>query len=134
MRRTYPNMVSREGMRGQEFNAWGKDGGNPPSHLATVAYTRMLGGPFDFTPGIFQIKLDEWREGNQINTTLAQQLALYVVIYSPVQMAADLPEHYRDQPAFQFIRDVAVDWDTSFAMNGEVGDYVTFARKAKQSG
>ncbi|MEQ9262914.1 MAG: glycoside hydrolase family 97 protein [Owenweeksia sp.] len=134
MRRTYPNMISREGMRGQEFNAWGKDGGNPPSHIPTVAFTRMLGGPFDYTPGIFQIKLDKWREGNQINTTLAQQLALYVVIYSPVQMAADLPEHYRDQPAFQFIRDVAVDWDTSFAMNGEVGDYVTIARKAKQSG
>lgn len=131
LRRTYPNAISREGLRGQEFNAWASDGGNPPNHLPTVAFTRMLAGPIDFTPGIFNIKLEGYKEANQVNTTLAQQLALYVVIYSPVQMAADLIEHYENQPAFQFIRDVGVDWETSKVLNGEVGDYVTIARKEK---
>ena len=107
IRRTYPNAISREGLRGQEFNAWSIEGGNPPEHLPIVAFTRMLAGPIDFTPGVFDMKLS-LREGpNQINTTLAQQLALYVVIYSPIQMACDLPQFYEDQPAFQFIRDVA---------------------------
>ncbi|NMM48442.1 glycoside hydrolase family 97 protein [Marinigracilibium pacificum] len=133
LRRTYPNMIAREGLRGQEFNAWASDGGNPPEHLPTVAFTRMLAGPIDFTPGIFNIKLEPYKKGNQVNTTLAQQLALYVVIYSPIQMAADLPESYEGQPAFQFIRDVAVDWDRTEVLNGEVGDFVTIARKAKGS-
>ncbi|MCX2746140.1 glycoside hydrolase family 97 protein [Mangrovivirga sp. M17] len=131
LRRTYPNMISREGLRGQEFNAWASDGGNPPEHLSIIAFTRMLSGPVDFTPGIFNIKLDPYKEGNQVNTTVAHQLALYVVIYSPIQMVADLPESYEGQPAFQFIRDVAVDWDQSKVLNGEVGDYVTIARKEK---
>ena len=130
-RRTWPNIIAREGLRGQEFNAWASDGGNPPSHLPTVAFTRMLAGPIDFTPGIFNIKMDPYRPDNQINTTLAQQLALYVVIYSPIQMAADLPEFYEGEPAFQFIRDVAVDWDESHVLNGEVGEYVTIARKER---
>lgn len=133
IRRTLPNAISREGLRGQEYNAWSVEGGNPPEHLTIVPFTRMLAGPIDFTPGIFNIKFDEYQENNQVNTTLAQQLALYVVLYSPVQMAADLPEHYEGNPAFQFIRDVAVDWDESHVINGEVGEYITIARKEKGS-
>ena len=136
-RRTYPNAISREGLRGQEFNAWSPDGGNPPNHLPTVAFTRMLSGPIDFTPGVFNIKFDEYKTSNQVNTTLAQQLALYVVIYSPIQMVADLPEHYivngEIHPAFQFIRDVAVDWEESIVLDGEVGDFVVIARQEKGS-
>ncbi len=137
-RRTYPNAIAREGLRGQEFNAWATDGGNPPSHLPTVAFTRMLAGPIDFTPGAFNIKFDEYKQDNQVNTTLAHQLALYVVIYSPIQMACDLPEHYmvdgEIHPAFQFITDVGVDWQQSKVLNGEVGDYVTIARQEKGTG
>ncbi|MEX0721880.1 MAG: glycoside hydrolase family 97 protein [Balneolaceae bacterium] len=133
-RRTYPNAISREGLRGQEFNAWAADGGNPPEHLPIVAFTRMLSGPIDFTPGIFNIKLDPYKEDNQVNTTLAQQLALYVVIYSPIQMAADLIEHYENEPAFQFIRDVGVDWEQTKVLNGEVGDFVTIAREERETG
>lgn len=133
IRRTLPNAISREGLRGQEYNAWSVEGGNPPEHLTIVPFTRMLAGPIDFTPGIFNIKFDEYQEKNQVNTTLAQQLALYVVLYSPVQMAADLPEHYEGHPAFQFIRDVAVDWDESHVLNGEIAEYITIARKEKGS-
>ena len=133
LRRTYPNLVSAEGARGQEFNAWASDGGNPPEHLPIVVFTRMLAGPFDFTPGIFEIALKP-KPNNQVNTTLAQQLALYVVIYSPVQMAADLPENYENQPAFQFIKDVGVDWEKTIPLNGEVGDFVTIARQEKGTG
>mgnify|MGYP000459529584 CR=1 FL=1 len=133
-RRTYPNAISREGLRGQEFNAWATDGGNPPQHLPIVAFTRMLAGPIDFTPGAINIKLDPYKEDNQINTTLAQQLALYVVIYSPIQMACDLPENYTDQPAFQFIRDVGVDWEQSKVLEARVGDYVTIAREERDTG
>ncbi len=134
IRRTYPNAISREGLRGQEFNAWASDGGNPPEHLPIVAFTRMLAGPIDFTPGIFDIKFDQYRKDNQVNTTLAQQLALYVVIYSPVQMAADLMENYEGHPAFQFISDVGVDWEQSKVLNGEIGDYVTIAREERETG
>lgn len=130
-RRTYPNAIAREGLRGQEFNAWAQDGGNPPSHLPTVAFARMLAGPIDFTPGIFDMKLNPYRPDNQINTTLAQQLALYVVIYSPIQMAADLIYSYEGHPAFKFIEDVAVDWEQSIVLNGEVGEYVTIARQER---
>lgn len=137
-RRTYPNAISREGLRGQEFNAWATDGGNPPNHLPTVAFTRMLSGPIDFTPGVFNIKFDEYKKDNQVNTTLAHQLALYVVIYSPIQMACDLPEHYmvdgQIHPAFQFIRDVGVDWEQSKVLDGEIGDFVTIAREEKNTG
>ena len=134
IRRTLPNAISREGLRGQEYNAWSVEGGNPPDHLTIVPFTRMLAGPIDFTPGIFNIKFDEYQDENQVNTTLAQQLALYVVLYSPVQMAADLPEHYEGNPAFQFIRDVGVDWTESHVLNGEIGTYVTIARKEKETG
>ncbi len=132
-RRTFPNAVSREGLRGQEFNAWGADGGNPPEHLPIVAFTRMLAGPIDFTPGIFNIKLDPYRPDNQVNTTIAQQLALYVIIYSPVQMAADLIYNYQDHPAFQFIEDVPVNWEQTIVLNGEIGDFVTIARQDRDS-
>ena len=133
LRRTYPNAISREGLRGQEFNAWSIEGGNPPEHLPIVAFTRMLAGPIDFTPGVFDVSLPTKPE-SQINTTMAHQLALYVVIYSPVQMACDLPENYEGQPAFQFIRDVGVDWERTEVLNGEVGDFVTIARQEKETG
>jgi glucan 1,4-alpha-glucosidase len=132
LRRTYPNAIAREGLRGQEFNAWAADGGNPPEHLPIVAFTRMLAGPIDFTPGVFDITLPT-KPNNQINTTLAQQLALYVVIYSPIQMACDLPQNYEGQPGLQFIKDVGVDWEQTKVLNGEIGDYVTIARQEKAS-
>ena len=135
-RRTYPNMMSREGARGQEYNAWSGDGGNPPEHETILFFTRMLAGPMDFTPGIFDILLRSSGKARgpdepRVRTTLAKQLALYVVLYSPLQMAADLPENYANQPAFQFIRDVAVDWDTTRVLAGRIGDYVAVARKER---
>jgi len=133
LRRTYPNMMSAEGLRGQEFNAWSPDGGNPPEHLTIIPFTRMLAGPIDYTPGIFDIKFDKYKKENQVNTTLTHQLALYVVIYSPFQMAADLPENYEGHPAFQFNRDVGVDWDTSIVLNGEIGDFITIIRKERNT-
>ncbi|MCA9301827.1 MAG: glycoside hydrolase family 97 protein [Cyclobacteriaceae bacterium] len=130
LRRTWPNLLSREGLRGQEFNAWSET--NPPSHTATIPFTRMLGGPVDFTPGIFNIKFNEYKKDKQVNTTLAKQLALYVVIYSPVQMAADLPEHYEKHlDAFKFIEDVPVNWEQTKVLNGAVGEYVTIARQER---
>ncbi len=134
IRRTYPNAISREGLRGQEFNAFSIEGGNGPDHLANVAFTRMLAGPIDYTPGAFKFNLGPWRPDSNIPSTLAQQLALYVVIYSPVQMSCDLIEHYEGQPAFQFIRDVGVDWEQSITLNGEVGDYISIAREERESG
>ncbi|MGD9486428.1 MAG: glycoside hydrolase family 97 protein [Calditrichaceae bacterium] len=134
LRRTYPNIISREGVRGQEYNAWSSDGGNPPEHLSIVAFTRMLAGPIDFTPGVFNLKLTPYKENNQVNTTLAHQLALYVVIYSPIQMVCDLIENYENQPAFQFIRDVGVNWERTKVLNGEVGDFVTIARQERGTG
>jgi alpha-glucosidase len=138
-RRTWPNMMSREGARGQEYNAWSGEGGNPPEHETILFFTRLLAGPMDFTPGIFDLLLERGRgrlpePGEpRVQTTLAKQLALYVVLYSPLQMAADLPENYAGQPAFQFIRDVAVDWDTTRVIDGRIGDYVVVARRAKGS-
>ncbi|MEL7536690.1 MAG: glycoside hydrolase family 97 protein [Pseudomonadota bacterium] len=133
LRRTYPNWLSREGARGQEFNAWG-DPPNSPEHTAILPYTRLLAGPMDFTPGIFNVTFDGEDSEQRVPTTLAKQLALYVVIYSPVQMAADLLEHYRARPAaFQFIRDVPVDWEQSVALDGEVGDFIVIARQERGS-
>ncbi|GET29481.1 alpha-glucosidase [Prolixibacter sp. SD074] len=132
LRRTYPNLMSGEGARGQEYNAWSEDGGNPPEHTTILPFTRLLAGPMDFTPGIFELTLKNKRK-NQVNTTLAKQLALYVVIYSPLQMVPDLPENYQGNPAFQFIHDVPVDWEYSEAINGEIGDYVTVIRKDRNS-
>jgi alpha-glucosidase len=138
-RRTYPNMMSREGARGQEYNAWGGEGGNPPEHETNLFFTRLLAGPMDFTPGIFDLLIERGTgrprrpDESRPRTTLAKQLALYVVIYSPLQMAADLPENYVNQPAFQFIRDLKVDWDTTRVIDGKIGDYVIVARKARNS-
>lgn len=135
LRRTYPNAITREGLRGQEFSIWGQEGGNPPEHLPIVAFTRMLAGPIDYTPGIFNIKFNDYKKNNQVNTTLAQQLALYVVIYSPIQMVADLVEHYEaNSEPLQFIKDVGVDWESTIVLNGEVGDFVTIARKERETG
>jgi alpha-glucosidase len=129
LRRTYPNWLSREGARGQEYNAWGTPP-NPPEHVAMLPFTRMLSGPMDYTPGI--LALDGYADQNRVQHTLAKELSLYVVLYSPVQMAADLPENYDRHPqAFQFIKDVPVDWDESVALAGEVGDYVAIARKQR---
>jgi alpha-glucosidase len=131
LRRTWPNMLSREGARGQEFNAWGRPT-NPPEHLTILPFTRLLGGPMDFTPGIFDITFGKTNVNERVQSTLATQLALYVLIYSPVQMAADLPENYEKRPdAFQFIRDVPTDWETSRALQGEIGDYVVVARQQR---
>ncbi|WP_323845956.1 glycoside hydrolase family 97 protein [Microbulbifer magnicolonia] len=131
LRRTYPNWITREGARGQEFNAWGSPP-NPPEHTAILPFTRMLSGPMDFTPGIFDLSFNGLDGENRPRTTLAKQLALYVVLYSPIQMAADLPENYEARlDAFQFIRDVPTDWEESKAISGEVGDYVAFARKER---
>ena len=128
LRRTYPNWITREGARGMEFSAWGQPG-NPPEHEANLVFTRLLAGPMDYTPGIFGMKT---RSTDGIATTWAKQLSLYVVIYSPLQMAADLLENYEKNPApFQFIKDVPVDWDDTRVLNGEVGDYVTIARKER---
>ena len=128
LRRTYPNWISREGARGQEFNAWGEPP-NPPEHEVTLVYTRMLAGPMDYTPGVVSLT---GKNGLEIQSTLARQLALYVALYSPIQMAADLPEHYEARPeAFQFIKDVAVDWDESRVLAGEVGEFVAIARKQR---
>ncbi len=128
LRRTYPNAITREGARGMEFSAWGQPG-NPPEHEANLVFTRLLAGPMDYTPGIFGM---ETRSPGGIQTTWAKQLALYVVIYSPLQMAADLLEHYEANPGpFQFIKDVPVDWETTRVLNGEVGDFVTIVRRER---
>ena len=130
LRRTYPNWVAREGARGMEYNAWGEPK-NPPEHEANLVFTRMLSGPMDFTPGVLSLR---GAGGSRIPSTIAKQLALYVVIYSPIQMAADLPENYAKFPKpFRFIKDVPVDWDDTRVLNGEVGDYVTIARKDRNS-
>lgn len=132
LHRTYPNWMASEAARGNEFNAWSS--GNPPEHETILPFTRLMGGPMDYTPGIFQIKLDYYNTGNkyQVHTTLAKQLALYVTIYSPLQMAADLPENYgKHLDAFQFIKDVPVDWDNTNVLEAEPGDYIVTARKQK---
>jgi alpha-glucosidase len=131
LRRTWPNLVSREGARGQEFNAWGRPT-NPPEHLSILPFTRLLAGPMDFTPGIFDLTFGKTKLEERVQSTLATQLALYVVIYSPVQMAADLPENYEKRPdAFQFILDVPTDWETSRTLAGEIGDFVVVVRQQR---
>ena len=132
LRRTYPNWIAREGARGQEYNAWGSPP-NTPEHAAILPFTRMLSGPMDFTPGTFDMGFKGLGANtDRPQTTLAKQLALYVVIYSPIQMASDLPRNYEaNLPAFQFIRDVPTDWQESKAIAGEVGKYVAFARQER---
>ncbi|MEL6614321.1 MAG: glycoside hydrolase family 97 protein [Bacteroidota bacterium] len=131
LRRTYPNLLTREGARGQEYNAWSQDGGNPPEHTAILPFTRMLAAPMDFTPGIVDLLLPG-KPDNRVNTTLAKQLALYVVLYSPVQMAADLPENYAEHPEpLAFIQSVAVDWERTVWLDSRIGDYAVVARQRR---
>ncbi len=130
--RTWPNFMTREGARGQEYNAWSGDGGNPPNHDVNLVFTRFLSGPFDFTPGVIQVLYPQYKKNNRVNTTAVKQLALYVTFYSPLQMAADLPENYLKYPdLFEFIRQVPTDWDETRMLNGEIGEYVTMARKQR---
>ena len=132
--RTYPNMIGNESARGTEYQAFG---GSKPNHVAVLPFTRLLGGPMDYTPGIFEMDISKINPENKshVNSTLANQLALYVTMYSPLQMAADLPENYnRFLDAFQFIKDVAIDWDESKYIEAEPGEYITVARKAKGTG
>ncbi len=129
--RTYPNMIGNEAARGTEFQAFG---GSKPNHVTILPFTRLIGGPMDYTPGIFEMNIQKFSPTNtsKVNSTLANQLALYVTMYSPLQMAADLIENYNQFPdAFQFIKDVAVDWSESKYLEAEPGDYITVARKAK---
>ncbi|APG60685.1 glycoside hydrolase family 97 protein [Christiangramia salexigens] len=131
--RTYPNLIANESARGTEYQAFG---GSKPNHVTVLPFTRLIGGPMDYTPGIFEMDLSKLNPDNNshVNSTIANQLGLYLTMYSPLQMAADLPENYNRFPdAFQFIKDVAVDWDKSIYLEAEPGDYVTVARKAKNS-
>jgi alpha-glucosidase len=129
LRRTWPNWVAREGGRGMEYNSW--DGKNPPEHEANLVFTQLMGGPMDFTPGVLSLK---GSNDSDIQSTIAKQLALYVVLYSPVVMVADTPETYARYPReMKFIRDVPTDWSDTRVLNGEVGDYATIARKARGS-
>jgi len=143
LRRTYPNWVSREGARGQEFNAWGVPP-NGPDHVSNLIFTRMLSGPMDYTAGAFNLRpnevppvRDDFPRNNpksRIEHTLAKELALYVVLYSPIQMVIDTPEEYAKRPdAFQFIKDVPTDWEDSIALDGEVGEFAVIARKDRNS-
>ena len=131
--RTYPNLIGNESARGTEYESFE---GNKPSHTTVLPFTRLQGGPMDYTPGIFEMDLSKFNPGSHahVNSTLARQLALYVTMYSPLQMAADTPEHYGQfMDAFQFIKDVAIDWDKSLYLEAEPGRYIVAARKAKGS-
>jgi hypothetical protein len=132
--RTWPNLIANESARGTEYQAFG---GSKPNHVTVLPFTRQLGGPMDYTPGIFEMDISKINPQNNswVNSTIANQLALYVTMYSPLQMAADLPENYERFPdAFQFIKDVAIDWETSKYLEAEPGYYLTIARKAKGTG
>ena len=128
--RTYPNLIGNESARGTEYESFG---GSKPFHTVVLPFTRLQGGPMDYTPGILETQLSTWSKNTSyVRTTLVGQLALYCTMYSPLQMAADLPENYEKyKDAFQFIKDVAVDWDDSKYLEAEPGDYITVARKAK---
>ena len=141
IRRTYPNMMTREGARGMEWNAWSE--GNPPEHHVMLPFTRLLAGPMDYTPGTFDILFDNTRNSPQrkkwngndkgnsrVNTTIAKQLANWVILYSPLQMASDMIEHYEGHPMFQFFRDFNPDCDWSEALQGEPGEYIAVVRRA----
>jgi hypothetical protein len=132
--RTYPNLIGNESARGTEYEAFG---GSNPDHTTILPFTRQLGGPMDYTPGVFEPDISKYNPHNhsKVRTTIARQLALYVTMYSPLQMACDLPETYaKHLDAFQFIKDVPVDWDKTLVLEAEPGDYITFARKDRNSG
>ena len=129
IQRTWPNFMTQEGVRGQEYNAWDMRGGNPPAHTVTLPFTRCLAGPTDFTPAIFNFS--EVVRGTHPHSTLAKQLGEFVVIYSPLQMAADAIENYEGQPALTFIESCPTTWSKTLVPNGEIGKYVTVARKQR---
>lgn len=140
LRRTWPNLMTREVARGQEYNAWGESDelwagrSNPPDHVVTIPFTRMLAGPFDYTPGVLQLTFPEYKPDNRVNHTTAKELALYVIIYSPLQMAADLPENYENHlEPFRFIRDVPTDWYDTRVLHADIGNYLTIVRKDRNS-
>lgn len=130
-RRTYPNMLAREAARGQEYNAWSE--GNPPNHVTILPFTRMLSGPMDYTPGVLDVEIKQGYAGRRVHGTTAQQLALYVTFYSPIQMLADLPENYEGKPEFKFLKEVPTDWEDTKVLNGEIGEYLTTVRKDQNS-
>ena len=128
LQRTYPNFMTQEGGRGQEYNAWSADGGNTPAHTVTLPFTRMLSGPMDYTPGNFDFDY-KTAAGAKVLTTLAHQLALYVVLFSPLQMASDLPENYVGKPEFKFIKEVPCIWSDTKVLDSKIGEYTTIVRK-----
>ena len=130
-RRTYPNMLAREAARGQEYNAWSE--GNPPSHVVILPFTRMLSGPMEYTPGVLDVEIKQGFPGRRIHGTTAQQLAMYVTFYSPIQMLADLPENYEGVPCYQFLKEVPTNWADTKVINGEIGEYITTVRKDENS-
>lgn len=132
LQRTYPNLISQEGVRGQEWDAWGQDGGNPPDHTTTIPFTRGLAGPMDFTPGTFNYT-NTAVPNTRPNTTIAKQLALAVVIYSPVVMSSDKIENYEGRPEFEFLKTCPTNWSKTVVPEAKIGEYVTIARKDRNS-
>ena len=133
LQRTYPNLMTQEGVRGQEWNAWSADGGSPCEHVTVLPYTRILAGPVDYTPGVFHFE-NPVIPTTRVHSTLMNQLGLFVCFYSPLQMACDLPEHYMEHAdAFRFIEDVPCDWERSLLVDGKIGDYCVFARQGRGS-
>ena len=131
LQRTYPNLMSQEGVRGQEWNAWSTDGGSPCEHVTVLPYTRILAGPVDYTPGVFRFE-NPIIPTTRVHSTLMNQLGLFVCFYSPLQMACDLPEHYMEHPdAFRFIEHVPCDWERSLLIDGKIGDFCVFARQER---
>ena len=131
LQRTYPNLLTQEGVRGQEWNAWGTDGGSPEEHVTVLPFTRVMAGPVDYTPGVFNFD-NPIHPNTRVHATLANQLALFVVLYSPLQMACDLPENYLSHPdMFEFIKQVPCDWEQSRLLDGKIGDYVVMARQER---
>ena len=132
LQRTYPNLMTQEGMRGQEYDAFSRDGGNPPEHTCVLPFTRGLAGPMDFTPGTFNFT-NKAVPGTRPNTTIAKQLALAVVIYSPLVMSSDQIENYENRPEFEFLRTCPTNWDKTLVPEAKIGEYVTIVRKDRDS-
>ena len=132
LQRTYPNLMTQEGVRGQEYDAWSRDGGNPPDHTTIIPFTRSLAGPMDYTPGAFNFTNPVYPH-TRTQSTIAKQLALYVVLYSPLQMISDMPENYVNKPAFEFLELVPTDWSKTLILDGKIGNFVVTARKDRHS-
>lgn len=132
LQRTWPNLMTQEGVRGQEYDAWSNDGGNPPDHTTIIPFTRGLAGPMDFTQGTFNFA-NPTKPGTRVRTTVAKQLALYVVLYSPLQMASDSPENYKGSKGLDFIKTVPTTWEKTYVQDAKIGDYAIFARKERDS-